>query len=258
MTKITQDPDSQMDKQNSGVAAVDRALLILDAFDVDSPVLSLAEISRRTKLYKSTILRLLSSLERHGYVVRNEDGQFSLGITPLKLSRIYQNSFNLKDVIYPILERITKETGETSSFYILDHDKRVVLFRIEPVRSVKVSISEGDTFPVNVGASGKILRAFSQTEIEVDETLQQIQNQFWASSFGERDPETSSLSVPVFSNGKQLQGALTISGPSERLTQEKIAENTSLLLECSIQVSKYLAGSIYGLEDAIKLLKAPH
>ncbi|MFX4846551.1 IclR family transcriptional regulator, partial [Acinetobacter baumannii] len=46
--------------------------------------------------------------------------------------------------------------------------------------------------------------------------------------------------------------------PSERLTQEKIAENTSLLLECSIQVSKYLAGSIYGLEDAIKLLKAAH
>ncbi|WP_307009657.1 IclR family transcriptional regulator [Acinetobacter calcoaceticus] len=256
MTKSTQDPDSQMDKQNSGVAAVDRALLILDAFDIDSPVLSLAEISRRTKLYKSTILRLLSSLERHGYVVRNEDGQFSLGITPLKLSRIYQNSFNIKDVLYPVLERITKETGETSSFYILDKDKRVVLFRIEPARSVKVSISEGDTFPVNVGASGKILRAFSQTE--VDENLQQVQNQFWASSFGERDPETSSLSVPVFSNGRQLQGALTISGPSERLTQEKIAENISLLLECSIQVSKYLAGSIYGLEDAIKLLKAPH
>lgn len=126
----------------------------------------------------------------------------------------------------------------------------MVLFRIEPARSVKVSISEGDTFPVNVGASGKILRAFSQTE--VDENLQQIQNQFWASSFGERDPETSSLSVPVFSNGRQLQGALTISGPSERLTQEKIAENTSLLLECSIQVSKYLGGEISPLIELIR------
>ncbi len=58
--------------------------------------------------------------------------------------------------------------------------------------------------------------------------------------------------------GDSYKGRLPFQSNSERLTQEKIAENTSLLLECSIQVSKYLAGSIYGLEDAIKLLKAAH
>ena len=251
MTKLTQEDSTVTDKQNAGVAAVDRALLILNSFDIENPTLSLAELSRRTKLYKSTILRLLHSLERYGYIVKNEEGLFALGITPLKLSRIYQKSFNLKDMIHPILEKITQETGETSSFYIRDQDQRVVLFRVEPSRSVKVSISEGDVFPLNVGASGKILLAFSTQPTE--SYLQTIKQQFWASSFGERDPETSSLSVPIFGTNQVLMGALTISGPSERLTNKKIDEYIPLLLKYGIELSKYLGGNIHHYENVFAM-----
>jgi hypothetical protein len=79
-----------MSEAQSGVAAVDRALLILSAFREDDAALSLALLARRTGLYKSTILRLLQSLLRAGYVVRLPDGNYVIGPEPAKLARMSQ------------------------------------------------------------------------------------------------------------------------------------------------------------------------
>ena len=76
-----------------GVAAVDRALSILDAFTESDAKLSLAEISKRTGLYKSTVLRLMKSLEKFGYMFRSEDGAYSLGSKTLFLGSLYQRQF---------------------------------------------------------------------------------------------------------------------------------------------------------------------
>ena len=81
-----------MSEAQSGVAAVDRALLILSAFREEDAALSLALLARRTGLYKSTILRLLQSLLRAGYVVRQPDGNYVLGPEPGRLAKIRQVS----------------------------------------------------------------------------------------------------------------------------------------------------------------------
>lgn len=148
--------------EGGGVAAVDRAFSILAAFQVEQESLTLADLARRTGLYKSTILRLIASLEKAGFVRRLSDGSYSVGPEPLRLSQLYQASFRLRDVIHPLLESITEESGETSSFYVLENGSRVVLFRVEPKRAVRVSVLEGSRFPLQAGASGKILRAFSR------------------------------------------------------------------------------------------------
>jgi DNA-binding IclR family transcriptional regulator len=77
-----------MSEAQSGVAAVDRAMLILSAFREDDAPLSLALLARRTGLYKSTILRLLQSLLRGGYVVRLPEGSYVVGPEPLRLARM--------------------------------------------------------------------------------------------------------------------------------------------------------------------------
>ena len=79
-----------------GVAAVDRALSILDALTDDK--VTLAELSKRTDLYKSTVLRLLKSLEKFGYVLRSADGSYRLGSKVLHLGALYQRHFkHLRD-----------------------------------------------------------------------------------------------------------------------------------------------------------------
>ena len=237
--------------EGGGVAAVDRAFSILAAFQVEQESLTLAELARRTGLYKSTILRLIASLEKAGFVRRLSDGSYSVGPEPLRLSQLYQASFRLRDVIYPLLESITEESGETSSFYVLESGSRVVLFRVEPKRAVRVSVLEGSRFPLHAGASGKILRAFSR---QGDPTLTDVRERFWASSFGERDPETTAVSVPVFSIGYELKGALTLSGPSDRLLQEHVQHAASILLRNAVIATSALGGSNAELRNALARL----
>ncbi|MGB3122688.1 MAG: IclR family transcriptional regulator [Pseudomonas sp.] len=232
-----------------GVAAVDRAFAILGAFDQES--LSLAEIARRTGLYKSTILRLITSLEKAGFVRRLSDGQYSVGPEPLRLSQLYQASFRLRDVIHPLLEAITEESGETSSFYVYENGSRVVLFRVEPKRAVRVSVLEGARFPLHAGASGKVLRAFSR---QGDAALGLEREQLWACSVGERDPETTAVSVPVFAMGGELKGALTLSGPSDRLLKEHIPHAASILLRNAAIATSALGGNAAELRMALEKL----
>lgn len=241
----------QAGSPEGGVAAVDRAFSILAVFNIDQESLSLAEIARRTGLYKSTILRLITSLEKAGFVRRLSDGQYAVGPEPLRLSQLYQASFRLRDVILPLLESITEESGETSSFYVYENGSRVVLFRVEPKRAVRASVLEGARFPLHAGASGKVLRAFSR---QGDAILTQERERCWACSFGERDPDTTAVSVPVFAMGGELKGALTLSGPSDRLLNEHIPHAASILLRNAAIATSALGGNNTELRAALEKL----
>lgn len=97
------------------VEAVERALTVLEAFDADRPVMSLAELANATGFYKSTLLRLLGSLSRFDYVRRDADGLWQLGETPGRLSR-RQDPLRLLAVrVQPVLDRLASRLGETAS-----------------------------------------------------------------------------------------------------------------------------------------------
>ena len=197
---------------DGGVAAVDRALTILDALTDDKT--SLAELSKRTGLYKSTILRLAKSLEKFGYVLRSEDGGYRLGSKVLYLGSLYQRHFNTSEIVPPVLRRIVEELHEGASFYIADGDHRVVLHRVDASRSVRDQVHLGDRFAMTVGASGHVLRAFAGVR---GERFDAIRRAMYAASYGERDPEIAAVACPVFGHGNRPVGALNLSGPRYRI-----------------------------------------
>ncbi|BDB26374.1 transcriptional regulator [Cupriavidus sp. TA19] len=226
---------------SSGVAVLDRAFAILGAFGPTDERLSLTELSRRTDLYKSTVLRLLAALEHGGYIRKLDDGQYAIGPQPLRLAAIYQRSFRVGPVIEPLLEQVSRELGETSSFYVRQGDQRLVLYRVEPARAVRVSIGVGDAFPVDRGASGKLLRAFTEPG---DERWSEVRARLWAASYGERDAETASASVPVFGATGELVGALTLSGPKQRLAAAPtMYAAVATLLKVARQATAVLGGN---------------
>ena len=108
-----------------GVAAVDRAFEILNAFRADKPILTLAEISKSTGLYKSTILRLMGSLEKYGFIWQRADGTYQLGAGTLALAGVFQEAFDLRQYVEPVLEDLVRESGESASFFIRDGDHQV-------------------------------------------------------------------------------------------------------------------------------------
>ena len=206
--------------EQRGVDAVERAFQVLDCFDGSVANLSLADLSRRTGLYKSTILRLSVSLERFGYVVRREDGRFRLGPTTWRLGAAYRRSFDVAEIVRPELKALSDATNETASFYVRDGDSRVCLYRSEPPRAIRHSIAEGARMPLDRGASGRVLLAHSSGEPPRADTAR-IKEAGYAVSLGERDPEVASIAMPVFDNEGWLRGAVAVSGLITRFQDER-------------------------------------
>ncbi|CAM2186322.1 Transcriptional regulator, IclR family [Paraburkholderia sacchari] len=236
----TPEPSDTANDSSSGVAVLDRAFAILNAFGPSDDRLTLTELSRRTGLYKSTALRLLGALEHGGFIRKMSDGQYGVGHQPLRLAALYQRSFQVGPVIEPLLQQLSRDLGETASFYVRQGDHRLVLYRVEPTRSVRVSIRVGEEFPIDKGASGKVLLAFTEAQ---DPRWSEVRDALWAASFGERDPETASTSVPVFDSTDELVGALTLSGPRERFgTPATIDAAVAALLDSARRATVALGG----------------
>ncbi|KAF1020984.1 MAG: Transcriptional repressor IclR [Paracidovorax wautersii] len=218
MTIQTPDKTAEADlgTSSSGVAVLDRAFALLGAFGPTDERLTLTELSRRTGLYKSTVLRLLAALEHGGFMRKLDDGTYAIGAAPMRLAAIYQRSFRVDSIIEPLLAELSSQLGETASFYVRSGERRLVVSRVEPARSVRVSIRVGEDFDVHRGASGKVLLAFTDG---TGPEFEPIRSRLWATSFGERDPETAAASVPIFGALGELIGALTVSGPLSRLSQ---------------------------------------
>ena len=198
----------------AGVAAVDRALTILDAFTDNDRKLTLAELAKRTGLYKSTVIRLAKSLERARYLLRSEDGTYRLGSKVLLLGALYQKNFGTADIVPQTLRQIVEELHEGASFYVRDEAQRLCLHRIESPRAVRDSIHVGDRLPLTVGAAGHVILAFSGL---TGERYDQIRKNMYAASFGERDPETAAVACPVLGPDQKFIGALSVSGPRYRI-----------------------------------------
>ncbi len=199
------------------VEAVERALTILAAFADGDPAFTLAALARRTSLNPSTVLRLSGSLVRFGYLHRSDAGLFRLGPMPLQLGLRYRDSFALADYVRPALARLAESTGETAAFYIREGAHRICLFRHQARRAIRHHVEEGARLPLDRGASAHVLVAFGPSGRKPSQAP--VRARGYATSFGERDPESAAVAAPVFGWDGQLIGALGIVGLLSRLRE---------------------------------------
>lgn len=223
----------------SGVAAVDRALSILDAFADNDRKLTLAELAKRTGLYKSTVIRLAKSLEKGRYLLRSDDGSYRLGSKVLSLGALYQKHFGTADIVPPVLREIVDELHEGASFYVRDEAQRLCLHRIESPRAVRDTIHVGDRLPLTVGAAGHVILAFSGL---TGERYDQIRKNMYSASFGERDPETAAVACPVFGADQKFIGALSVSGPRYRIEAMGVQSILPVLFRQARQLCRVFGG----------------
>ncbi|AZO11504.1 MULTISPECIES: IclR family transcriptional regulator [unclassified Mesorhizobium] len=220
---------------NDGVAALDRAIAILDAFTSADRSLGLAEIATRTGLYKSTILRLANSLMRGQLLERLEDGRYRVGPATFRLGTLYQRSVVAIDILLPIMRDLSDHSGESVAFYVRAGDVRTCLYRVESKHPIRYTIREGDVLPLLAGSGGRVLAAFSGEPGEPYETIRK--NCFYI-SLGDRDPQTSGVSAPVFGPGRTLVGALTLAGPSARVDLAFLQRMQRPLLEAAARATR--------------------
>lgn len=89
---------------------------ILGPFSIRTPCLTLVELARETGLPKSTILRLIASLQLYGFIVSDAQGRFSVGAGIWRLGVVFQQGLPEGEIIRPALRALVTETGETSQY----------------------------------------------------------------------------------------------------------------------------------------------
>jgi DNA-binding IclR family transcriptional regulator len=224
----------------AGVIAVTRALSLMEAFEVGESSLSLAELSRRSGMHKTTALRLARTLALSHYMVQTEGGQWRLGPAAGWLGARYQAGFDVNNVVEPTLHELVKLTGESASFYVREGDIRSCVARVEGPHSVRHNVRIGERLPLNRGAPGRVILAFSGAKGEPYEAIRKCGYHI---STGEREAEVSSVAAPVFGTNWRLLGSMCISGPSSRLKLAQLEKHAKTVIRAANQLSYALAGS---------------
>ncbi|MDA7418694.1 helix-turn-helix domain-containing protein [Xenophilus arseniciresistens] len=208
-----------------GVAAVDRALTLLAAFREGDAALGLAELAQRTRLYKSTALRLLASLEHAGLLHRQPDGRYALGAEIARLHAVYAAAFSLDRVVLPVLQALVRETGESAAYHVRQGQGanaiRVCLFRVDSPHPVRDHIKAGDVLPLSRGTGGRVLSAWdaaSQAGASArDKALYAAIRKAGAyCAAGDRLADVAGISVPVFDTHGAVVAAVTLTMPVHR------------------------------------------
>lgn len=229
-----------MATEEPGVAAVNRALSILKAFEDSIDGMTLTDLTNATGLYHSTVLRLCESLEHFGHLKRLEDGRYMLGPMLFHLGMIYQSSFRLRDYALPVLRTLVKETGETAAVYVREEDERVCLYRVEWQRSVRTHVREGERLTLEHGAAGHVLRAFSGTPKKGH--LSRVREHGYCVSLGELDAESAAIACPVFRNGQDLVCAISLGIPRFRFDRKAFDKYLPKVMEAGAALTKALGG----------------
>jgi IclR family KDG regulon transcriptional repressor len=227
------------------VQVLDRALSILEVLGREGPELTLAELSERLRLPKSTAHRLLGVLEQHRFVERGQrGGRYRLGLRLFELGSKVIASLDLRERARRHLERLMLETGETSHLCVLDDGGVLYLDKVEASRTVRVPSIVGQRYPVHCGAAGKTLLAFLQddeldnlikarglkaytsntitTPARLKSELQLIRERGYAVDNEEFEEGLRCIGAPVRDHSNKVVAAISIAGPTFRITADKI------------------------------------
>lgn len=223
------------------VIAVGRALAILDAFKPGETQLALGELARRTHLHKTTVLRIARTLAAGRYLVRLREGAWRLGPAAGWLGTRYHRSFDETVVIEPVLRELSRKTRESAAFYVREGDSRICVVRVDGPQPVRYHARLGEVLPLDRGAPGRVLLAYSG---EPGEPYESVRRTGWYATFGERDPAVGSLAAPVFGENRVLVGVVAVTAPIDRFTKSAATRYSSLLKSAATRLSNDLGGRL--------------
>jgi len=200
------------------------------------------ELVNNLDMAKSTVYDYLQTLEELRYVTRR-NGAYHASLRFLELGEIVRHRMDVYRVVSPEVERLASETGEHSSFEVEENGGAVMLCSASGADAVSMGAYDGNRTPLSVTAPGKLTLAHKsaeEVEAHVDahglprytdtsitdsddlrSELAEIRERGYAIDDGELRRGVQNVSVPVVTQD-ELRGALSVTGPSQRMTEDRI------------------------------------
>jgi DNA-binding IclR family transcriptional regulator len=243
------------------IQSVDRAVSILDML-AQNGWSGGSEVARELGVHRSTALRLLGTLQRHGLVERDvRTAKYRLGTRLQQLASVVTGELNLRDQARPICERLAATLGETVTLDLLDRDEILPIEQATGSSSF-VSVSWlGRRTPIHCTASGKVILAFgpetlrqrvlsgllerrtSHTIVDpaaLQAELEEVREAGYGRTSEELEIGLSAIAAPVLSVDGRVVAALDVSGPTHRLAAAESPALVELTCAAAADLSRRL------------------
>lgn len=253
----------QRSANTSGIRAVERALALLRAFSAAAPELSVSELGRVVGLHKSTVHRLLTTLEGAGFVIQDSTTRrYRLGLPLFELGSLVVNLLELRRTARSVLEEIHRACGETVHLGILDEGEVVYIDKIESTRRVRMYSLIGRRAPAHCTGLGKVLlaqlpdaavtevverrgmRRFTSKTITSPKELRDhcalIRQQGFALDTGEHEELIQCAAAPIHDHTGKTVAAVSITSVAAAMDQHRVAEYVNLVQQAARKISEGL------------------
>ncbi|BBX35860.1 IclR family transcriptional regulator [Mycolicibacterium mageritense DSM 44476 = CIP 104973] len=238
-------------------------LRVLESFSITEPVLGVTEIARKVDLHKSSVSRILATLEKAGYVERdNSTGRFRLGLGLIALTGPLLANLDVRRVAQPELEELTRRTGETSALMVWNGHESVVVEQVQSPQQVKHTASVGTRYDTYQSSSVQVfLSEMPRAEVQrlfdrrllvgPDDTqavhayleeLDRARDQGYAVNDGRTSIEEVGICAPVHDHRGVLVAAILLSAPRFRVPPTMLEPIGRTVAETARHVSQRLGG----------------
>jgi DNA-binding IclR family transcriptional regulator len=252
----------KMRRTDSYLKTVDRVLHLLLQFSNEYPEWSTGELAKVLGLHRSIVYRMLTTLERRGFITQTDHrGRFRLGLKLIELGNVVLASMDLRQIAYPMMARLARETGESAFLTVISNDHALCIEKIDGHQRVRAMISIGDRYPLHAGASSKVLLAYlpsdtideliarglvpitpnTITEPErLKEDLIMIRKQGWAYSIGELTPGAACVAAPLRNSNGAVVAALSLAGLISRFGKDRLPMLINMTRQVTEEISSHL------------------
>lgn len=240
-----------------------KTLRILELFDVSHPELGITEIAKRLGISKSNVHNIISTLESAGYVEKNRmTTKYRLSQKVLEFSYVVTSRLDYQDVIQQVMKRLSDETGEMIYFGVPHGSHVLYMFNSYPRRAEHpffVRSIMGEKAPMYVTSLGKaMLSAMSDDEVReriadpktaftphtliedeaILEDVRRTRERGYAIDNVEHELGVRCVGVPILTRSGELLGALSVSGSSQTMTDERVVRYAALLNDAAYEIKK--------------------
>jgi DNA-binding IclR family transcriptional regulator len=244
-------------------SSVDKAITVLKQLCEKPFSYTMTELSQKTKINRTTLYRILNSMEEKGLVIKTQEKKmFKLGPFAYEMGSIYLNNFKFRDNIYPILDKISHITKESVGFAVRDGERVISLYEIEIDQPMKMNYRPGIIYPINRGCYGKCLMAYynqervkeiieSKTFEKVSENTitdkeellkeyEKIRKQGYVVSINETFPYAVGVGVPIKNSSGEVKACVAVAFFMRDDYKEKLENMKKVLLKYQDEISKYM------------------
>jgi IclR family acetate operon transcriptional repressor len=239
---------------NSSVQSVDRAIAILEILAREGAT-RVTDLASELEVHKSTASRLLGALEQGGLVEQTGDrGRYRLGVGVVRLAGAATAQLDLARESRPVCTRLAEEVGETINVAVARDGELVNISQVRGPHAISGQSWTGARTPVHATSSGKVLLAFGALPMPAELRrytprtitdprklgLEEIARRGWASTMEELEPGLNAVAAPIRNIDGTVVAAVSASGPSFRLTPERLPEVAEVVAEGGREISRRL------------------